>query len=656
MVDSVHAYVLIIALYNEGKDYLDCFWPFAIKVIPSNKSVTSSFIQKKLKRKYNLQIPLHVLEVILARAQKIDYITKEKTDPLTPKKYRITRTGLNYSNKLETEIEVDRRTNALLLSIKKFFKDKAILLSEDQIHDLLLRFLGKNIHVLNGCIDSTIKSSSPTPKTEVCDRHLLDYMKSANKQDPTNYKTLQDIVMGLIIATLLYVDNPEEITLIRTKKFSHCQVFLDTNFLFSLLGLHTKELYESAKELLDLLNRYDFNLKVFSFTVDEISRVIHFFLKESYRYPTSIRVDSLYSNLKRKNWNKMDVRAFIINIEENLKQHGITIEWIRDINLNRYSPDEELRFSMGRYKPDQGVFHQNHDLAAITKIAELREKKVRKIEDSKLFFLTSDYRLTRFNYEEMGHKENGTICEVISDRVLTNILWLKNPNTKPPLKSIIAAHSTDLFVNRRVWDRFFNVLQNLKREKKIKDNDISTLFWHSYVEDALRSFEETETDKITPQFVLEELEKAEKLREESFEKRIKGIEKSKDEEYDLKIKEKEKEFLQSLEKSVSEAEIKKENEWLQRIQRLKEQLRERSKNNARAWSFILTLLLTAAYITLITVGFFILPLELLNLFLACIGGGGIIGLLMYRQKIENWLFERKYSKELNELSLDLIPD
>jgi hypothetical protein len=48
-VDSIYTYALIKALYDEGEDYIDSFWPIVVKTIPSNQSVTSSFIQRKLK-------------------------------------------------------------------------------------------------------------------------------------------------------------------------------------------------------------------------------------------------------------------------------------------------------------------------------------------------------------------------------------------------------------------------------------------------------------------------------------------------------------------------------------------------------------------------------------------------------------------------------
>ena len=95
---------------------------------------------------------------------------------------------------------------------------------------------------------------------------------------------------------------------------------------------------------------------------------------------------------------------------------------------------------MKAYKGDQQLFHQNHDLFAIEKIKELRRYSIRKIEESKFFFLTSDRKLSRFNYLEMGHQSNGTICEIILDTLLTNILWLKDPRAKLSLKSIITVH------------------------------------------------------------------------------------------------------------------------------------------------------------------------------------------------------------------------
>lgn len=526
-------------------------------------------------------------------------------------------------------------------------EQKSVFLSCDQIHELLLYFVHKNIDFLIECINPSFSSNTAIPsKLDGNEGHLLEYVLTAERQEPENYKILENMVMGSIISALLYVEEPEEITNIRTTKFGHCQVFLDTNFVFSILGLHVEEFNEPAKELLSLLKKNNFELKVFGFTVDEITSTINAYSKENYRYPQSVRVNSLFSALKRKGWSKTDAREFIINIEHTLQQAGIKIEWIKDINLSRYEVDETLRKNIKSYKPDQNAFGQSHDLAAIAKIQEIRGKPIRKIEDSKAFFLTSDVKLSRFNLET-EHKERGTICETILDRLLTNILWLKNPSTKPPLKSIIAVHSRDLFVNRRVWDKFYGVLHELKESGKVTDEGISTLFWHNYVEDALRSIEESDAGKITPQFVLEQVEKAEKQKEQDFEERRKEIEqlekvgKQKEEDFEKKKQEleqtkkdleteletKEKEFSENLE-SISKAKSQAEKEWLDKIRDIKERIGISSESNAKFWSKILALSLTLIFVSSISIAYFYfnVPIQIISFLIAVSGIGSIFGL------------------------------
>ena len=51
MVGLVYTFALIKALYDEGRDYLDSFWPFAVRVIPSKEFVTPSLIQKNLRER-----------------------------------------------------------------------------------------------------------------------------------------------------------------------------------------------------------------------------------------------------------------------------------------------------------------------------------------------------------------------------------------------------------------------------------------------------------------------------------------------------------------------------------------------------------------------------------------------------------------------------
>lgn len=635
----IYTYALIRSLSEQGEDYIDSFWPFVIKVLPPNKFVNGETIQRNLKEKFDIEMPLHVLRTVLNRAKRRGYVEQKE------KQYKLTKSGLEYLDKLETDREVERRITALLEDMDQFFKEYGIPLTLDQIRDLLLSFLQKNIAPLIEFINPSASTELSTSKRNGYEEILIKYIKSAEQQKPEYYRTLQDMVLGSIISVVLYAEEPSEMTEISTRRFKHCQVFLDTNYLFFLLDLYEPEFNEPAKELFDLLKRHKFDIKVFDFTVDEICRVIGGYPMEAYRYPITVRVDTLYSSLKRKGWTKIDAQEFIMNIENILDKKGIKIERT-GVNLKTYNPaDEELRNLMRKYKPFQDLFHQNHDIAAIEKIKELRGKTARKIEDSKAFFLTSDVRLSRFNFIEMGHKDNGTVCEVILDRLLANILWLKDPSSKPPLKAIIAAYSRDLFIKRRVWDRFYEVLKQLKGKEKVNDESISMLFYHNYIEDVLRELDENEIDSITPEFILEKIEEAAKFKEKDVER---------------KIKEKEKEFFQRLKEEISKKEQEKEAEWLERLQKIKNSLRESAERKANREAAIcasaLMLLVLGAMYGIYLVSKKLRVSEFLTLlvpFIAGAGGGGMWGLwTKFRTRLKRKLANRIYAQKLKEARLD----
>lgn len=635
----IYTYALIKSLYDRGKDYIDSFWPFAVKVLPRGKFVDLSSIQRNLREKFDLEIPLHVLRTILNRAKRTDYIEQKN------ERYKLTERGFEYSDTLETDKEVERRINALLEDMEQFFDERNISLSPEQIRDILLSFIRKDIeHLVEFINPSATLSELAVPKPEGNENLLIGWIKAAEQRKPEHYKTFQDMLLGSIISVVLYAEEPSEMTEISTRRFKHCQVFLDTNFVFFILDLHVPEFNEPAKELFNLLKKYGFDLKVFDFTVNEICRVISGYPRESFRYPTTISVATLYSSLKKKGWTNTDAKDFITNIEDILDKEGIKIEWGTDVDLKTYNPtNEELRNLMGRYKSSQNLFAQNHDLAAIEKIKGLRGKPARKIEDARVFLLTSDGRLSRFNFIEMGHKENGTVCEVILDRLLTSILWLKDPSTRPPLKSIIAVHSRDLFIKRKVWDRFYEVLQQLRQEEKVKDENISMLFYHAYIEDALKEFDETKVDEITPEFVLEKIEQVAKFKEKEMERTI---------------REKEAEFFRKLREVVSEKEQEKEREWLEEIQKIKGNLRKSAERQANRdstiYASVLTLLVLGVmygiYLVFKKVGAF----ELLTLFIPImLGGGGMLGLwTKLRAWLKRKLADRIYAQKLREAKLD----
>lgn len=559
MKNLIYSYALIMSFYDQGEDYIDSFLPFVLGAIKDSTNIKD--IQNNLKQSYGIEMPSHVATNLLNRAERKDYVAYDR------KRFQLTSKGIHYLGQLETEAEVERRLNALINDITIFFRENNTPIKEDAIADLLYTFVLDNLQPLVECINPEVKVEFNIEKSDKHNNLLVSYIKNAEKQNPDEYHTIQDVVFGSIISIILYTQQPTDLDHLMNR-FTHCQAFLDTNYIFSVLGFDADEWNEPAKELFNLLKQAGFVIKAFDFTLNEIAHTLSFYPEEEYRYAHAVNIDSVCHRLKRRGWTKTQVAELIANLEEVLNKEGISIEWATGIDLNSFEPKEDgkIRSRFAQYKPQSNTLTQNHDLAAIEKVNQYRGHPVRHLQNCKALFLTSDNGLSRFNFIGMGHKDNRTVSEVILDRLLTNILWLRNPSSKLPIKSIVAAHSRSLFVKRKVWERFYDILKSLRQQEKVQDENISMLFYHGYIESVLSQFGDSEADKITEEFTLETIEKAAKLREEETTKLI---------------KKQEKQFLKQLKQAVSKKEIQKEREWLSTIQNSKESIRTHAEESIR---------------------------------------------------------------------------
>lgn len=642
MKKLIFTYSLVKSIYEQGKDYLDVFWPFILKVLPRNKSALSLVqIQEDIKNKYGLEIPQHSLTAIITRAKRKKYIEQEK------RQYRLTDEGDIFLNGLEPESQVERRINEMVEDTKNYLNEKLNQsLSSASTYDIILYFIYQHIDSLLECFNpaSSLVQLDITPISNArYDIALIKYFDVVKNRKPQIYGTLVDIIYGSVISTTASTKYIAEIN----KKFVHTQIFLDSNFVFSILDLHYPEFSIPAKELFSLLKSYNFELKIFDFTIDEIVSVLKNYFKEQYFYIPGVRVNSIYSCLKTKGLTSEDIKEYIMKIESKIWNLGIKIE-LTDIDLNDYNPPHaEWHSKLSNYKHNTGLRSQNHDLAAIEKIMQIRGAERREIENSKALFLTSDLRLSKFDFLELDHKEKATVCEVVPDKLFTNILWLKNPEiTKDiPLKSIIAIHSRGMFIDRKVWYRFIEITRKLKDDESIDDKDISMLFYNHYIEQVLVTFNDTHVDEITPDFILGEISKVSKLV---------------DEETQRKLQEQESIF----EKRLEQTEIIEAEKFEKALRKIKERLKIQSLKKAKTIAIRNILIAPVAFIiTLLGLGFVI------NLGTAYIGFSfitGIVALLSFldikinlfkiRQRLEDNAFQKIYKKSLADLAINEVID
>jgi hypothetical protein len=640
-------YALIRYCWQEKAEHLDCFWPFTIRILPDDgKYVDLSYIRKQVKSNFELEIPLHTLTVIMQRAEQKQYVSSTSDRYPLKRRYRLTGKGKTYIHTIEIEPEVERRMHALFIDIKNYLnKEFEQSVSENNISTGLLAFILKNIEPLVEFFNPNAtprKSIGSNRRFSPLGHHLAKYIELAEREKPEHYSTLRDILFGAVLSTILNAQDISKVTQRKAYRFKNCNLFLDTNFIFSMFGLHERAFNDAAEELVKLIKDHNITMKVFSFTTDELCRVMNGYLTEGDKYPASINIaNSIYSNLKRKKWTKTDVKAFIMSVDKRLQEKGISIETVVDIDLNTYQANETIRSSIARYKRNQSTFSQNHDLAAIEKIKAMRKHQVRRLEHAKVLFLTSDRGLSAFNFTDMSHKANGTIAEVILDSLLANIIWLSDPSANISLKSIIAAHSRGLFIKREVWLKFYDALKKVRLEDKADDQDISTLFYGDFIEDELRTFDESRLEAIDEKFVLDKIDKAKQLIKEEQEK-------------------KEAEFLKRLAEERSKAEQEKEQQFYDKLEMTRKKLRRASdKTGTRisiAFSALLTILLIGALIAACWFLWEKVQIQwLIQSILVIINGLSIWGLttiwLKFRQYCKSQLGLWHYAKKIKEFDL-----
>lgn len=495
-------YSMVRTFYDRGQDYIDSFWPFVVcSFADPQRSLSYEELQRVVQDKTTLLIPLHPLKTIAQRAKRKGYLVCDRNV------CGLTDSGREYRSKMEHETDAQRRINECLDSLGKFLNDTCeVALDRQAVEALLAGFIQKNIeYFLQFIIPAARAIGEERGRAEAKDAAemgLVRFLLEADEKRPAVFDTLKDIICGSIISFLLQTESLPEVG----RRIEKTQVFLDTNIAFSILGLHFREYNMPAQELFELVKREKaFRVSVFDFTVQEMVRVLSRYPSLEHAYFPDVRVDSIYSSLRSYGWTASRVREFIVRIEDELAKRDISV--IRTgVNLDSYELEQAASERLHVYKPGQHPWNQGHDIEVISKVRQLRRGDVRRVEEARCLFLTADTGLARYNFNESGHRAAATVSEVIPDRLLANLLWLKNPRllADMPLKTIIAVHSRDMFVDRHLWQSFHDTVTGLRNDGRIGDEDVAVLLFDQQLAGCLQNERSAET-VAQPAWVLSRL-------------------------------------------------------------------------------------------------------------------------------------------------------
>lgn len=516
-INVPYLYVLAKSIWENDGDIIECCSPFVLSCLDEEENIKVTALHEIIIENFNLNIPHNALLSILNFLRAKKFVIRSNHNTNSPKlSYKLSKAGIAEISKYHQKDTVNDKLDNLYNDIERYFIENKLIISKKEIEESLYQFARGNIDsmlcVFFSQCNFTAESFTKLPSTNDLNKNdilLIRYIEYASNEKPVNYNTLKDMVLGILLTIVGCIDKD-----IKDKsQFSGLKVYLDSNFIFSLLNLRETSFVRPAKELYDLLTKYDFDLYVFDFTLDEIVKVLSRYAKDRHRYFQGIRVNSIIGSLKNQGFSQQDVLELITQLEIKLAKFNIQIENTK-IDLENYSPKNiNLSEKIVEYKGEQDDVSRNHDIAAIEHIQKFRKSKPRNLSQAQAIFLTSDGKLCNFNYLEMGHKHFGTICDVILDRMLTTILWLLEPNFNISLESLIAVCARDLFIKKKVWEKFYQVVEEIYDNKEFTPREISTLFFHNQIENELINIKDDDVDIIDKEYIEEQIIKSKKTLE-----------------------------------------------------------------------------------------------------------------------------------------------
>ncbi len=516
-----YTYALITALYDERQDYLDAFWPFVAQAFPNSGYIARDLLRSRLHEEHGLDVPSHVLRLLLYRAQVSGYVQRRRQGT----SFTLTDEGLRFKAGLETPREVERRINSLIADGVAYFAQNGRGIESESFSDLMTGFVQANLDKLMEFLDAKPGCGGAYNATGEEERLLVRYIAECEIGRPDAFSTLLDVVRGSILAAVICTGRSKELSELRAADLSGLEVYLDTNFLLAALGYENEELVGAAKEMMNLLRTARCAVKVFPFTVDEICSFLGAYSSHEGDYYADVVVRSAYSAMRTAGVRRSDVQDAVVRMPELIREAGIETLAESAVDLaTSAAADPRIGQVVRRYKPGVPRPILKHDVAAIEAVQRLRGgRRARKLQDAKAVFLSSDVRLSRASFEGLQHKSRGTVAEVVHDGVLASILWLRSPGANPPLKSIVAAHSKNLFVDRRVWERFLEVVQSLREQGEVHDDDLADLLYRDYIAVVLMDIDVAQVQRVDKQFVLEEVDKARRARLQQRETDIEAL-------------------------------------------------------------------------------------------------------------------------------------
>lgn len=459
------------------------------------------------------------------------------------------------------------------------------LISEDiNVSDVpnFSAFLDKNKRHLAAFFRNTGKVNAESIECSFI--HHVSFLEHIETSNHNLFEIAKGLFIGSIVAGFL------ESGIDLEPKFENNEVYyLDTPIVLRALDLQKEEETQPIIELLDIIKTTGGKVKILSITLIEISNVI---ANAVGNYHSSIPTSTINEACLRLGKNKAWLITYNGNLEKNiLDTLKIEKEVIQNsfIEKNQTMPDvkalQERRIRKG---------NALHDVLSYLYVRQQRSNSVALFQKAKVWFLSNNSDLLRFNREI---NPQGGITEIVMPDALTGLLWLKNPTKLiEKVKSVGLSELMAITLNEEIASKeLINEFEtNINSIEGISQDDYRILLESVAHESAMKieQFNEiAEKDKGEAKVLAQKIVQKERSRRAKNQKEIKEAQAAQKNAETVISQEETKnrllqEKLEKIERELREAKNQKDSTQTQ-IEKLSEALNLQSrlvrKNTIRLW-------------------------------------------------------------------------
>lgn len=464
------SYAILSVNYDSKKEYLSNFEPFILEIIkeesPEHVAVTD--IQKGLLNQFGLTMPSNVIKTMCSSLADKNYFFKKRlvenvdTYSYVPNYEKINEIELKKKSTL-----MSQNFDKLVLKYQEFIKeDLDIDTDEDEaILHIEVFIKENNLNIVSKAFDRDEKENKSS-------NYLVGkFVNHININDQESYNIFLDIVKGNMLSEALYYNEPGNFK----KKFNGSKFYFDTSFLMYALGYSGSQRKKPCIELIELLKKNGADLYCFDHNINEAIGILTW---SKHNLNSGKDSHNTIEYFRENSIDQQGIDLIISNLEYTIEsQLGLKISEKIEYDHQDYS--NVIDYSgMMQYLQEKIYYNKdeslNNDVESIASIMRLRKRKQpTNIEDCGAVFVTTNGKLCRTVKEYFTLEGKIGLPPILTDNVVTNLVWLKNPDLYPELPSLrlIADCFAATNPNDRLWNKYIDKIEKLVAQGGIIDKD-----------------------------------------------------------------------------------------------------------------------------------------------------------------------------------------